>query len=44
MTSWMRIEIAKLYHAVSAPVAATRDALTERMQSIREIGSLLCNR
>ena len=32
MTSWMRNTISKLYNAVSAPVAATRDALAERLQ------------
>ena len=28
---------AKLYNAVSAPVAATRDAPTERLQSVRDM-------
>ena len=32
----MRNTISKLYKAVSAPVATTRDALTERLQSVRE--------
>ena len=36
MTSWVRNQLAKLYSAVSAPVAATRDAL--------ETASLLYNR
>ena len=44
MTSWMRNTISKLYNAVSAPVAAARNALTERLQSVRETASLLCNR
>ena len=33
--SWLRKAISKLYDAVSAPVAATRDALTERLQGVR---------
>ena len=44
MTSWMKSQLTKLYNAVSAPVAATRDALAERLQSIRETASLLYNR
>ena len=40
----MRNAISKLYSVVSAPVAATRDALTERLQSVRETASLLYNR
>ena len=44
MTSWMKNQLTKLYNAVSAPVAATRDALTERLQSIRDTLSLLYNR
>ena len=40
----MRNTISKLYNAVSAPVAAKRDALAERLQSIRETASLLYNR
>ena len=44
MTNWMRNQLAKLYNAVSAPVAATRDALTERLQSVRETASLLYNK
>ena len=39
----MRNQIAKLYNTVSAPVAATRDALAERLQSVRETASLLYN-
>ena len=44
MTSWMRNQLTKLYNAVSAPVAATRDALAERLQRVRETASLLYNR
>ena len=40
----MRNQLAKLYNAVPAPVAATRDALTERLQSVRETASLLYNK
>ena len=40
----MRNQLTKLYNAVSAPVAATRDALAERLQSVRETASLLYNR
>ena len=43
MTSWIRNQLTKLYNAVSAPVTATRDALTERLQSIHETASLLYN-
>ena len=44
MTSWMGNQIANLCNFVSAPVAATQGALAERLQSIRENASLLCNR
>ena len=44
MNSFLRNTISKLYNAVSAPFAATRNALSERLQSIREIASLLYNR
>ena len=44
MASWIRNQLAKLYNAVSAPVATTRDALTERLESVRETASLLYNR
>ena len=44
MTSWMRNQLTKLYNAVSAPVTAMWDALPERLQSVRETASLLCNR
>ena len=40
----MRNQLTKLYNAVSAPVAATRDALAERLLSVRNIASLLYNR
>ena len=40
----MRNQLTKLYNAVSAPVTATRDALAERLQSVRESASLLYNR
>ena len=40
----MKNQLTKLYNAVSAPVAATRDALAERLQSICETASLLYNR
>ena len=44
MNSSLRNTISKLYNAVSAPVAATPDLLTERLQSVRETASLLYNR
>ena len=44
MTSWIRNTISNLYNAVSAPVAATRDALAERLQSVRENASLFYER
>ena len=40
----MRNTISKLYNAASAPVAATRDALAERLQGICETASLLYNK
>ena len=42
--SWFRNAITDLCNAVSAPVAATRDALSERLQSVRDTASLLYNR
>ena len=42
--SWFQNMITNLYNAVSAPVAATRDALAERLQSVRDTASLLYNR
>ena len=44
MNSYLRNTISKLYNAVSAPVAATQDALAGRLQSIRDTDSLLYNR
>ena len=44
MTSWMKNHLTKFYNAVSAPVAATRYALAERLESVRETASLLYNR
>ena len=44
MTSWLRNQLEKLYNAVLAPVAAPRDALTERPQSVHETASLLYNK
>ena len=44
MNKFLRNTISKLYNAVSAPVAATRDALAERLQSVRDTTSLLYNR
>ena len=44
MNTFLRNTISKLYNAVSASVAATRDALAERLQSVRETASLLYNR
>ena len=40
----MRNQLAKLYNAVSAPVSVTREALAERLQSLRKTVSLLYNR
>ena len=44
MTSYLRNAITALYNTVSAPVAATRDALAERLQSVRETASWLYNK
>ena len=44
MNTFLRNTVSKLYNTVSAPVAATRDALAERLQSVRETASLLYNR
>ena len=43
MNTFLRNTISKLYNAVSALVAATRDALTDRLQSVRETTSALYN-
>ena len=40
----MRNQLTKLYNAVLAPVVATRDALAERLQSVRKTIFLLYNR
>ena len=44
MNTFLRNTISKLYNIVSAHVAVTRDALVERLQSIRDTASLLYNR
>ena len=44
MNAFLRNTISKLYNAVSASMTATRDALAERLESIRETVSLLYNR
>ena len=44
MTNWMRYQLTKLYNTVSAPMAATGDALAERLQNVCETASLLYNR
>ena len=44
MYNWMKNQINKLYNAVLAPVAATRDALAARLESVRDTASLLYNR
>ena len=42
--SWFRNTITDLYNAVSAPVAATRDALASRLESVRKTATLLYER
>ena len=44
MYNWMKNQITDLYNAVWAPVAATWDALSERLQSVRETVTLLYER
>ena len=44
MNTFLRNTISKLYNAVSGSAAATRDALAERLQSVRDTASLLYNR
>ena len=44
MNTFLRNTISKLYKVVSALVTATRDALEESLESIRETASLLYNR
>ena len=41
MNAFFRKTITSLYNTVTAPIAATRDALTKRLQSVRETASLL---
>ena len=42
--SCFRNKITDLYNAVSAPVAASRDALSQRLQSVRDTVTLLYER
>ena len=42
--NYLRNIISKLYEVVSTPVAATRDAFAERLQSVRDTVTLLYNR
>ena len=42
--NFLRDTIANLYNTLSAPVAATRVALAERLQSVRETAALLYNK
>ena len=42
--SWFRNTNTNLYNAVSAPVAATHDALAARLESVRETATLLYER
>ena len=44
MNTFLRNTISKLYNVASAPVTATRDALAERLQSVRDAASLLHSR
>ena len=44
MTSWIRNHIASFYNFVSAPVASPQDALTNRLQSVRETAFSLYSR
>ena len=44
MNAFLGNTINELYSSVSAPVAATRDALEERLQSVGETTSFLNNR
>ena len=44
MINYFRNAISKLYDAVSAPVASTRDALAERLQSVRDTVTSLYNK
>ena len=44
MTLYFRNAISKIYNAISAPVAATRDALTNRLKNVRDSITLLYNK
>ena len=44
MTSWLGNQGANLYDGVSAPVAATQDALADRLENVRETTSISNNR
>ena len=44
MNIFLRNTISNLYNVVSTPVTATRGTLTEMLQSVRDITSLLYNR
>ena len=44
MNTFLRNTISKLYNVLSAPVTAARDALAERLQSVRDTTSLLYHR
>ena len=44
MNTFLRNTNSKLYNVVSTPVTATRDALAEKLQSVRDTASLLYNR
>ena len=44
MNSFLRKTISKLYNTGSGPVTAAQDALVERLESVRDITSLLYNR
>ena len=44
MNIWLKNKILSLYNTVTAPVAATRKALAERLQSVRNAATSLYNR
>ena len=44
MGTFLRNTISKLYNVVATPVTATRDALAERLESIRKTDSVLYKR
>ena len=39
MNTFLRNAVSRLHNAVSEPVTATRDALAERLQSVRDTAS-----